>query len=188
MKRYPKKSVLMTTAKVALVIVTAITSAGCFEILEIDQPDTARPGQSITVTMEVRTDGPDDNAHHGIVAIKLPIDWEVEEVRMRGDYGRATFEFLPPGTADGDPGNQLDYWTRALERIWEPGDAMKWVVYQTRRPYKAPQIAFVDLFFDFVVGETTGTFELDYLVSAGAMDFSSPDLYALRQGNTITIE
>jgi len=171
------------------IILTAVLMLfmSCFDILELEQPESAKTGKTIQVQMEVRTDGPDENPHHGIVAMKIPADWEVKKVSMKGDYGRATFDFLPPGTPDGDPGNQLDYWTRALERIWETDDDMKWVVYQTKRAYKAPEIAFVDLYFDFIVGNSTGTFELDYLISCGALDFSDPDLYAITQGHSITI-
>src|SRR6056297_2316860 len=120
---------------VILLCITSIILVSCFEILRLEQPEEAKTGEKIQVHMEVRTDGPDDNPHHGIVAMKIPRDWTVEKVSMRGDYGRANFEFLPPGTPDSDPGNKLDYWTRALERIWEPEDDMKWVVYQTKRAY-----------------------------------------------------
>lgn len=171
-------------AVLACLSVLLLTS--CFEILQLEQPAKAKPGEKIQVQMELRTDGPDENPHHGIVAMKIPSDWVVEKVSMRGDYGRATFEYLPPGTADGDPGNKLDYWTRALERIWEPENGMKWVVYQTKRAYKAPEIAFVDIYFDFITGGE-GTFELDYLISNGALDFSDPELYAITQGHPITI-
>ena len=172
---------------VLLIVLTTLTLLGCFDILEVEQPAEAATGEKIRCRMEVRTDGPDDNPHHGIVAFKIPDDWTVDKVSMSGDYGRATFEYLPPGTPDADPGNKLDYWTRALNRIWDPGKDMKWVVYQTKRAYKAPEVAFVDLFFDFTTGQKEGSFSIDYLVSNGALDFSDPDLYAITQDHTIEI-
>ena len=47
-----------TTVKIAAVAILVVALTGCFEILELNQPSTARTGQSIEVTMEVRTDGP----------------------------------------------------------------------------------------------------------------------------------
>jgi len=172
---------------IGLMAATLILFMGCFDILEIDQPSTAKVGKKIVAKMELRTDGPDDNPHHGIVAMKIPNSWEVKKVSMRGDYGRATFEFLPPGVCDSEPGNKLDYWTRSLERIWSSGDDMKWVVYETKKSYKAPEVAFVDLTFEYIVGEQTGDFDIDYLISCAALDFSDPDLYSLSQGHTITV-
>ncbi len=98
------------------------------------------------------------------------------------------FEILELNQPDSDPGNQLDYWIETLERIWDPGSDMKWVVYQTKRAYKTPEIAFVDLYFYFITGDTEGNFELDYLVSNAALDFSGPDLYAIPRDHPITVQ
>ncbi|MDZ7339605.1 MAG: hypothetical protein ONB30_13845, partial [candidate division KSB1 bacterium] len=53
----------LLTLAVALPLIS-----GCFTILSIDQVTTATTGSKIVVTIEVRTEGTDANAHHGIFA------------------------------------------------------------------------------------------------------------------------
>jgi hypothetical protein len=163
--------------------------AGCFEITKVNQPKTAKAGTKFTTKMEVKTDGKDDNAHYGIVAVKLPSDWTVLGVRMSGDYGKDQFKVLPSDVPDNDPGGKVDFWQPQLERIWAPGPDYKWVVYQTTKGYKGTkEVAFADIFIDLKPGEKTGQFALDYFVTNAALDFSDPVLYSVSQANAIEVK
>lgn len=170
-----------------LIPVLAILLFGCFEIMKIEQPATARPGEGIEVYMEVKTEGIDENPHHGILGLLLPNDWDVEKVTLKGDY-RGKMAFLPPGTPDEDQGGKVDYWTKSLERIFDSGDDMKWVVYQSTKGYEGErEVAFVDVYIDLMVGKSEGTYELGYFVTNAALDFTDPEYYDISRGHEIVV-
>lgn len=171
------------------IVAVVLLLVGCFEITKVSQPKTVKPGAKLTVKLEVKTDGTDENAHYGILAMKIPADWSVLSVRMTGDYGKDEFKVLPGDVADGDPGGKVDFWQPQLERIWAPGAGMKWVVYQTSKNYKATkEIAFVDLAIELKADAKTGQYAIDYFVTNAALDFSDPTFYTVSQGNAIEVK
>ncbi len=181
------KKIKIVSGFLVLTVITMLFMS-CFEFTVVEQPSEVDTGEKIEVYLEVKTDGTDENPHYGLLGFKIPSDWEITKVKMRGDYGRGEWNYLPPGTADSEPSPDVDYWTEALERIWETGNEMKWVVYETPKSYRATEeIAFADIYVDITVGETTGTFEIDYFVSNTGLSFADPDFYSVSQGNEITV-
>jgi len=165
------------------------TLMSCFEITNIDQPKSAKAGDKITARVEVKTNGVDQNPHHGIVAIRVPSAWNIISVKMKGDYGRDTLKPLPADTPDGDRGGVVDYWQPELERKWDPGTSEKWIVFQTSKGYKAvKEIAFVDITIEMQVGNTPGVTKLGYFVTNAALDFSDPSFYSVSLENPIEIK
>lgn len=163
-----------------LVLVLPLIS-GCFEIVSIEQADTVNPGDALSVVVKVKTDGTDENAHHGIVGLLIPNDWVVNQVNYTGDFGPDACTFLDPATPDADP-NAVDYWTDSLEVRYPSGDNMQWVVYQANTAYaSAIETGNVDLAVDFTVGATKGTFNLGYFVTNAALDFTDPSYYSMKR-------
>jgi hypothetical protein len=172
----------------AAIAAAAALLAGCFSIEKVVMPGEVASGASLTATLEVKTDGMDENPHHGIVAFKIPNDWQVNNVSMKGDYGKATLKYLPADVSDGDTGGKIDYWEPALERIFPSGDSMKWMVYQTPKAYKATsEVAFQKVMIDFKAG-APGEYDVDFLVTEAALDFDSPEFYGIRQGMRIIVK
>lgn len=169
------------------VFALAILSS-CFTILSVDQPDTANPGDQITVTLEVRTEDTDANAHYGIIGFLIPNDWTVNSVYYSGDFGPDSASFLHPDSVDGDPGGQVDFWTDSLEARYPSGDNMQWVVFQANTPYASNlDTGYVDVEVVMTVGNTAGTFNLGYFVTNAALDFTDSSYYSISLDHPITV-
>lgn len=154
--------------------------SGCFEIVSVEQADTVDPGEQVSVTVKVKTDGTDENAHYGIVGLLVPNDWAVDLVHYTGDFGPDTCSFLDPGTPDAEP-SDVDYWTDSLEVHYPSGENMQWMVYQANTAYaSAVETGNIDLMVDFTAGATKGTFNLGYFVSNSGLDFTDPSYYSLK--------
>lgn len=182
----------LNTTKLIFVIAIAIILpllSGCFTILEVDQPTSAKTGETISVYLQVRTEDQEANPHHGIIGMLLPNDWTVKSVKYSGDIGPDECSFLHPDSADGDPGGQVDYWTKELETRLSSGADMVWVVYQANTPYnyQAGDTAYVDVQIELNVGATLGKYEIGYFVSNAALDFTEPEYYSFRLENPITV-
>lgn len=178
--------------KLLFVIVAAIILpllSACFTILEVDQPTTAKTGETISVYLQVRTEDQEPNPHHGIIGLLIPNDWSVKSVKYSGDIGPDECSFLHPDSADGDPGGQVDYWTKELETRLSSGADMQWVVYQANTPYnyQAGDTAYVDVQIELTVGNTLGKYEIGYFVTNAALDFTEPEYYSFRLENPITV-
>lgn len=162
--------------------------SSCFTILSVDQPDTASVGDQITVTLEVRTEDTDANAHHGIIGFLIPNDWTVNSVYYSGDFGPDSASFLHPDSIDGDPGGQVDFWTDSLEAHFPSGDDLQWVVFQGNTPFASDlDTGYVDVEVVMTVGNTGGTFNLGYFVSNAALDFTDSTYYSVSLNHPITI-
>jgi hypothetical protein len=96
------KSVKNFSPRLILIILFPLISS-CFMILTVEQPETAKMGEQISVYLEVRTEVKDENPHYGIVGLLLPDDWKVDSVYYSGDFGPDYCFFLPADSADGDP-------------------------------------------------------------------------------------
>lgn len=182
----------LNVTKLLFVIVAAIILpllSACFTILEVDQPTTAKTGETISVYLQVRTEDQEANPHYGIVGLLIPNDWTVKSVKYSGDIGPDECSFLHPDSADGDPGGQVDYWTKELETRLSSGADMQWVVYQANTPYnyQAGDTAYVDVQIELTVGATLGKYEIGYFVTNAALDFTEPEYYSFRLENPITV-
>lgn len=178
---------LLRLLAIALILVLPLLSS-CFKFLQLVQPSTAKVGDKIQTYLEVRTAGTDQNPHYGIVGLLLPNGWTVDSVYFSGDYGPDFGTFLDPDSIDGDPGGQVDYWADSLEFHFPSGDDMQWLVYQSTTPYTADlDTAYFDLFIDMTVGGTPGTYNIAYLVTNAALDFSDPSFYEISLENPIEV-
>lgn len=182
----------LNATKLLFVIVAAIILpllSACFTILEVDQPTTAKTRETISVYLQVRTEDQEPNPHHGIIGLLIPNDWTVKSVKYSGDIGPDECSFLHPDSADGDPGGQVDYWTKELETRLSSGADMQWVVYQATTPYnyQAGDTAYVDVQIELTVGNTLGKYEIGYFVTNAALDFTEPEYYSFRLENPITV-
>ncbi|MDZ7265692.1 MAG: DUF4961 domain-containing protein, partial [candidate division KSB1 bacterium] len=173
---------------IAAAIILPLLSA-CFTILEVDQPTTAKTGETISVYLQVRTEDQEPNPHYGIIGMLIPNDWSVKSVKYSGDIGPDECSFLHPDSADGDPGGQVDYWTKELENRLSSGADMQWVVYQANTPYnyQAGDTAYIDVQIELNVGTTLGKYEIGYFVTNAALDFTEPEYYSFRLENPITV-
>lgn len=181
-----------STTKLLFVVIAAIILpllSACFTILEVDQPTTAKTGETISVYLQVRTEDQEANPHHGIIGMLIPNDWTVKSVKYSGDIGPDECSFLHPDSADGDPGGQVEYWTKELETRLSSGADMQWVVYQANTPYnyQAGDTAYVDVQIELNVGTTLGKYEIGYFVTNAALDFTEPEYYSFRLENPITV-
>ncbi|MDZ7341963.1 MAG: DUF4961 domain-containing protein [candidate division KSB1 bacterium] len=181
-----------STTKLLFVIAAAIILpllSACFTILEVDQPTTAKTGETISVYLQVRTEDQEPNPHYGIIGMLIPNDWSVKSVKYSGDIGPDECSFLHPDSADGDPGGQVDYWTKELENRLSSGADMQWVVYQANTPYnyQAGDTAYIDVQIELNVGTTLGKYEIGYFVTNAALDFTEPEYYSFRLENPITV-
>ncbi len=182
----------LSTTKLLFVIAAAIILpllSACFTILEVDQPTTAKTGETISVALQVRTEDKEANPHYGIIGMLIPNDWTVKSVKYSGDIGPDECSFLHPDSADGDPGGQVDYWTKELEARLSSGADMQWVVYQANTPYnyQAADTAYIDVQIELTVGTTLGKYEIGYFVTNAALDFTEPEYYSFRLENPITV-
>jgi hypothetical protein len=183
MKRVTTKLVLLT-----VMAVTALTFAGCFEILSVLQPATAMGGEQITATIQVDVQGNvDSNPHYGIVGLLVPNDWTVDAVNFTGGYTDAA-AFLHPDSADKELGGLVDYWNPALEAQYPSGDDYKWVVFQSNQAHAVINDTLeVSLVVKMTTGTTEGNFNIGYFVTDAALDFTDPDYYDVSLDNAITI-
>ena len=171
----------------ALVITIPLIS-GCFTILSIEQVETAEAGTQIQVYLEIRTEDTDENAHYGIFALLIPVDWAVDSVFFSGDFGPDYCTWLHPDSADGDPGGDVDYWYDSLDVRFPPPEGMHWQVYQSANPYASDlDTGYVDLYVDMTVGNTPGNYNLGYFVTNAALDFTDPSYYDVNLDNPIEV-
>jgi hypothetical protein len=178
---------LLRFMAITLVLMLPLLSS-CFKFLQLDQASTAQVGDKIQTYLEVRTAGTDQNPHYGIVGLLLPNGWTVDSVYFSGDYGPDYGTFLHPDSIDGDPGGQVDYWADSLEFHFPSGDDMQWLVYQSTNSYTADlDTAFFDLFVEMTVGSQPGKYNIGYLVTNAALDFSDPSFYEISLENPIEV-
>jgi len=183
MKIQAKKLILIS---VVVVLIAVLSS--CFTILSVDQPTSVGVGETISVALEVRTEGTDENAHYGIIGLLIPNDWTVNSVSYSGDFGPDEASFLHPDSIDGDPGGQVDYWTDSLETRYPSGDDMQWVVYQANTPYSsALDTGYIDVDVEMIVGNTAGTYNIGYFVTNAALDFTDSTYYDISLDNQIEV-
>lgn len=182
---------LNTTRLIFLVAIAIILPllSGCFTIIEVDQPTSAKTGETISVYLQVRTEDQESNPHYGIVGMLIPNDWTVKSVKYSGDIGPDECSFLHPDSIDGDPGGQVDYWAKTLETQLPSGADLQWIVYQANTPfnYQAGDTAYVDVEIELTVGSTLGKYEIGYFVTNAALDFTEPEYYSFRLENPITV-
>lgn len=183
MKRISTRWSLVTFFAIVLPLLSA-----CFTILEVDQPATVAINAPIEVTLQVRTEGTDANAHYGILGLLIPNDWKVDLVTYSGDFGPDTCSFLHPDSVDGDPGGQVDFWTDSLEARFPSGEDMMWVVYQANTPYASNlDTGYLDVVIKMTTGATTGNFNLAYFVTNAALDFTDTTYYDIKLDNPIQV-
>jgi len=181
--------------------VLLIFVSGCFTILSVDQPATAKPGDEITVKMVVRTEedpawGLIDDGQFGILGIMMPEDWDVKSVwynakdmsSANSDLSPNTMEYLDPADPDKAPGGKVDYWTDSLYMHYPPPEGMMWIVYQSVNIDSTKMdTGYVDLYVQFTVGQKEGSFDLAYFVSMASLDWDFDNYYSYSPGHTITI-
>lgn len=185
----------LNTTKLIFVVAIAIILpliSGCFTILEVDQPTSAKTGETISVYLQVRTEDRENNAHYGIIGMLVPNDWTINSVKFSGDLGPDDCSFLHPDSIDGDPGGQVDLWTPTLETHIPSGDDLQWIVFQSNNPYNwqydpPADTAYIDVEIEMTVGQTLGKYEIGYFVTNAALDFTNPEYYSFRLENPITI-
>jgi len=176
---------------VALLLI--ILFPGCLWIISIVQPSTAMPGETITVTMEVKMDetdgGPGGGPSYGLTAVMIPLDWTVQSVEFDGDYGPEEMEFLHPDSADRQPGSGLDFWYDTLMVWYPPPAGMDWAVYQgVDEHFWVGDTTQVTVTFTITVG-AAGTYDIGYFASTtdnGTVWEGAPT-WDDSLGNTITI-
>ncbi|MBS1605319.1 MAG: DUF4961 domain-containing protein [Bacteroidetes bacterium] len=116
--------------------------AGCITIDRVDQPSTARAGQTITITvqLEIRQskDNPADRIYFGFL---VPRDWNASAnttVTFSSDRGGGKMTLVPPGTT-AMKGNSE--WPALLQGRFGIGanlvKDMEWVTFQTNATYPA---------------------------------------------------
>lgn len=179
----------------------ALLLSGCFTILSVEQPDSAMPGQQITIKLLVRTEsdpgwGLINDGQYGIFGIMMPDDWNVDSVWYRShdvppdtsDLRPMIMEYLDPADPDNSPGGKVDYWTDSLEFHYPPPDGMWWEVYQSVEE-DSTQIdtGYVDLFVKVTVGSREGSYDLAYFTTMATLDWDEEHYYSYSPGHTITV-
>lgn len=172
---------------ISLVLVLPILSS-CFTILYIDQPQSATFGETITVNLEVRTEDTDENPRNGILGLLIPEDWTVNSVEYSGDFGPDEMSFLHPDSMDANPGGAVEYWNAATEDNYPPPEGMQWVIYQGNTGYISEiDTGYVDVTIEMTVGNTPGTYDIGYLVTNAALDFTDSSFYSISLDNVIEV-
>ncbi len=172
---------------VMLAILLPLLSS-CFTILFIDQPTSVTVGDDIKVTMEVRTDTQDANPHYGILGVLVPLDWTVGNVEYSGDFGPDEMSYLHPDSSDKEPSGAVNYWNEALEDSFPAPEGMQWIVFQANTPFASElDTGYVDITIKMTVGNTPGTYNIGYMVTNAALEFTDPSYYDISLDNTIEV-
>ena len=164
-------------------VIMLLLIVSCYTILVVLQPSSAVVGEKIRVQVQVQTDpdptfGLDTDPKPQIASFLIPNDWTVDTVFYVSEDAsplQGGYEFLPNATYDRYPGDgtgSVDYWSDTLEVLYPSGSERKWVTYQSNEDVSITvNTAVHDLFVDFIVGQSEGTFDIGYFLTNASLDF-----------------
>ncbi|MBC7188012.1 MAG: right-handed parallel beta-helix repeat-containing protein, partial [Calditrichaeota bacterium] len=152
--------------------------SSCLEIDQVHQPRMAAPGDTLTVTLEIHSQGTDPNPHAVFVTVLVPNDWQPLGATYQSQkYGSG--EFLPS-----------QYWADSCEVVHPSGPDYKWVGFLTPRGFLANEERIdATVVCMLQVGPRTGDYQLAYTLGEDALgyDTSWGDVYDAVFGVPISV-
>lgn len=152
---------------VAVCGVAAVLCA-CLEIDQVRQPSVVAPGDTLTVTMDIHSQGTDPNPHAVFVTVLVPNDWQAIDAKYQSQkFGSG--DFVPS-----------QYWADSCEVVHPSGPNYKWVGFLTPRAFLANEERIeATVICRLKVGQQTGSYQLAYTLGEDALgyDTSWGDVY-----------
>jgi hypothetical protein len=148
------------------------------EIDQVHQPRVAAPGDTLTVTLDIHSQGTDPNPHAVFVTVLVPNDWQPIGASYQSQkYGSG--EFL-----------LSQYWADSCEVVHPSGPDYKWVGFLTARGFLANEERIdATVTCRLKVGAKTGGYQLAYTLGEDALgyDTSWGDVYDVVFGVPIDV-
>lgn len=174
------------------VFIVSLLFAGCL-IDEVHQPDEVAAGSSFVITLDARTTQSDTNPKYGFLAVFLPASFEIDSVAFSGSIGEGYFYEMNNDTASlWHQANSSGIGVGAvdlMEDLFGGQEGYVWRVFETEDPH--PTGAQAEHTHEIKIyakaGNTTGEYELSYVVSESALDFTDDSMWGDSLDNMITV-
>jgi len=164
------------TILAALFFIGQFFVTGCIFINDVDQAETAEPGETIDIVVQVENHfsgfGEGGSYSAGIAAIMLPMDWTIESVSYDGDVYSNDMVYLHPDSMDLQANVGTDYWRDTLAFYYPPPEGMDWYVYQSVELEEWLGDTVITYVTFEVTAETEGTYGLHYYFNSADFNYS----------------
>jgi hypothetical protein len=129
-------------------------------IVEVEQSTEVEQNGTFTTTITVTDVTADATAHEGAIAVLVPSDWEFDSGTYDSEVGS--------GSLVTDE-NEVPVYGN-LDSVLVPPDNMKWIRLLSDAAYTNDANVVHEATMNFTVGETTGEFEIGYMVTKNSAD------------------
>jgi len=168
----------MVRYAVVLALAVAILFTSCLEIDDVSQPQSVAPGDTMTVTVTIRSEGTDPNAHAVFFTVLAPNDWTVTEVTYQSEkFGDGVF--LPSS-----------FWADSCEVVYPSGPDYVWHGFLTAESFLADEASIpAVLTCTLRAGMNLGDYQLGYTLGEDALgyDTSWGNVYDFSFNNPVSV-
>ncbi|MGD8778691.1 MAG: T9SS type A sorting domain-containing protein [Ignavibacteria bacterium] len=153
------KRMTITIKMLVSAVFFAVLLNSCL-IVEVEQSTEVEQNGTFTTTITVTDVTADATAHEGAIAVLVPSDWEFDSGTYDSEVGS--------GSLVTDE-NEVPVYGN-LDSVLVPPDNMKWIRLLSDAAYTNDANVVHEATMNFTVGETTGEFEIGYMVTKNSAD------------------
>ncbi|MFZ5515510.1 MAG: T9SS type A sorting domain-containing protein [Candidatus Zhuqueibacterota bacterium] len=161
-----------------LALAVAILFSSCLEIDGVLQPQTVAPGDTMSVTVTIRSEGTDPNPHAVFFTVLAPKDWTVTGVAYQSEkFGSG--EFLPS-----------PFWADSCEAVYPSGPDYVWLGFLSAESFLADEASIpATLTCTLRAGATLGDYQIGYTLGEDALgyDTSWGNVYDYSFNNPVSV-